>query len=51
VGVDQVVPAIECYEAIAGREVDALVPLGIRDAGRDFLQASFGKIVDFRKRA
>jgi hypothetical protein len=34
VGVDQVVPAIQSDEAIAGGEVDALVPLGIRHAGR-----------------
>ena len=42
VGVDQIVPAIQRDEAIAGGEIDALVPLGVRHAGRDFLQASFG---------
>jgi hypothetical protein len=42
VGVDQIVPAIECDQAIAGGEIDALVPLGVRHAGGNLLQASFG---------
>ena len=42
VGVDQVVPAIKCDEAIAGGEIDALVPLGVGHAGRHFLQTGFG---------
>ena len=42
VGVDEVVPAVQGDEAIAGGEIDALVPLGVRHAGRDLLQASFG---------
>ena len=42
VGVDQVVPAIQRDETIAGGEIDALVPLGVRHAGGNLLQASFG---------
>ena len=42
VGVDQVVPAVQRDETIAGGEIDALVPLGVRHAGGNLLQASFG---------
>ena len=41
VGVDQIVPAIQRDEAIAGGEIDALAPLGLRHVGRHFLQARF----------
>ena len=41
VGVDQVVPAVMRDQAIAGGEIDALAPFGVRHVGRNFLQASF----------
>ena len=42
VGIDQIVPAIQCDEAIAGGEIDALCPLGLRHVGGHFLEARFG---------
>ena len=42
VGVDQIVPAIMRDQAIAGGEIDALAPFGLRHVRRHFLQASFG---------
>ena len=41
VGVDQIVPAVMRDEAIAGGEIDALAPFGLRHFRRHFLQASF----------
>ena len=41
VGVDQIVPAIMRDQPVAGGEIDALVPLGLRHVRGHFLQASF----------
>src|SRR5882757_8422714 len=41
-GIDQIVPAIMRDQAVAGGEIDALAPFGVRHIGRHFLQACFG---------
>ncbi|MFK4508871.1 hypothetical protein ABIF81_004049 [Bradyrhizobium daqingense] len=41
VGVDQIVPAVQRDEAIAGGEIDPLLPFRLRHVRRHFLQARF----------
>lgn len=40
-GVDQIVPAVQRDQAIAGGEIDPLLPLSLRHIRRHFLQARF----------